>query len=1062
MRLRTLFQTNQISREDSIAYLFSLLSKEPHFIQNGSFLVKEMLANGLVSKGGLNSLTNAMSNLRNFIGMKLFEIQQIPESGIVEWLVKNISNMVHYFSLLFNMPVVHLISKNIGKTDVYCLNAKNTKDEALAPQNRVNFMIFIHEERFEINLALITETEVQAIVNHQVDMLLTSEEGENQIEIQEEAVNVQKRDYPEFLGQQAQNLFQSKMPKIEIKQQTQNCLANRQMNRTPIRAMRPVQSQSNFAQFSQQRSFYTNTIEQQDTETVVSVQKESQNGSFMNQESSPTNLKAKQAQNSQLLSRTPLNLRSGTMSNDYFTQQSKLRRQSHQPSSQLVKSSSKNKRRPKILNYTKRNLSHAKQKGSMGKLNPMMSAIQNQTNLLVASKGKEKIDQNLKGFQHYLKGDQSEFQHQSYSINMHTFSNNLIELSKLPQMKTPACSAAKQAKNIEIEEFESLEDETENLSNPEEPNVEVHNINIEIPADFSVNESSKKKQPVVNHISSTKKLQHTASLNKIEHSQISGTGQKISVLSRRLSTLKKQDRSTSKLSNFNSVSSQPRSPYIQKTPVHNQSNPHCEILVEDQSKQVKTPSVLDRTLSRRQSRNPKTASNQFLQPQVGSKTIEISFDGKSIIGTENEKSETNLRRNLSVNSINSIQHQHSALRSQLRGNISVYQPDQGASHLKERPINTQKLQSPENGNHFNKMAELKTQIERIVECKEVRTTSRNVTIQNVNVVNKGDPSRKIMKNMTRNKSTVSVSRRVRKNIFKDNRLFVGTIQQQSNKSAHTSSRKNILNSTKLNLTNKKRPSLNQNHTQTPSRPITNNSNNGSILGRATNSNNKVTTSNRVLVKSPSQQVYVQKVNHPNPYQLADAKFTPIRIHSQNIQRRPSRQILGNSNNQSLLPKSIDKLPQSKPIGHWNHHIRSFQVDGVTISKQFHISNSQKQARLPQNLTRNNMNRRHSSNQNLLLKSDEEKNWDSLKKKITRKLTLQNLHDGSSLGEMEKQHNTISKRGETLTLKKKGSKNHLRSTLDTFDMNVEMPGFMGDLDDCLNQMDKNFNILDQIL
>lgn len=88
------------------------------------------------------------------------------------------------------MPVVHLISKNIGKTDVYCLNAKNTKDEALAPQNRVNFMIFIHEERFEINLALITETEVQAIVNHQVDMLLTSEEGENQIEIQEEAVNV--------------------------------------------------------------------------------------------------------------------------------------------------------------------------------------------------------------------------------------------------------------------------------------------------------------------------------------------------------------------------------------------------------------------------------------------------------------------------------------------------------------------------------------------------------------------------------------------------------------------------------------------------------------------------------------------------------------------------------------------------------------------------------------------------------------------------------------------------------------------------------------------------------
>lgn len=74
MRLRTLFQTNQISREDSIAYLFSLLSKEPHFIQNGSFLVKEMLANGLVSKGGLNSLTNAMSNLGNFIGMKLFEI----------------------------------------------------------------------------------------------------------------------------------------------------------------------------------------------------------------------------------------------------------------------------------------------------------------------------------------------------------------------------------------------------------------------------------------------------------------------------------------------------------------------------------------------------------------------------------------------------------------------------------------------------------------------------------------------------------------------------------------------------------------------------------------------------------------------------------------------------------------------------------------------------------------------------------------------------------------------------------------------------------------------------
>jgi hypothetical protein len=74
LRLKNLFQTNQISREDSVAYLFSLLSKETDFIENGTFLIKEILANGLIHEGGLNSLSNAMSNLRNFIGMNLFEI----------------------------------------------------------------------------------------------------------------------------------------------------------------------------------------------------------------------------------------------------------------------------------------------------------------------------------------------------------------------------------------------------------------------------------------------------------------------------------------------------------------------------------------------------------------------------------------------------------------------------------------------------------------------------------------------------------------------------------------------------------------------------------------------------------------------------------------------------------------------------------------------------------------------------------------------------------------------------------------------------------------------------
>jgi hypothetical protein len=69
---------------------------------------------------------------------------------------------------------------------------------------------------------------------------------------------------------------------------------------------------------------------------------------------------------------------------------------------------------------------------------------------------------------------------------MKNFSHNIKELSKLPQMQTPINSTAKKAKNIEIAEFESLENFEDNFSNPEEPPKD-KNINVEIPGNFSMN-----------------------------------------------------------------------------------------------------------------------------------------------------------------------------------------------------------------------------------------------------------------------------------------------------------------------------------------------------------------------------------------------------------------------------------------------------------------------------------------------------------------------------------------------------------------------------------------------
>ena len=45
-------------------------------------------------------------------------------------------------------------------------------------------MIYINEDKFEINMALITETEVQAVMNHQVDLAGISENNEDETKLQ--------------------------------------------------------------------------------------------------------------------------------------------------------------------------------------------------------------------------------------------------------------------------------------------------------------------------------------------------------------------------------------------------------------------------------------------------------------------------------------------------------------------------------------------------------------------------------------------------------------------------------------------------------------------------------------------------------------------------------------------------------------------------------------------------------------------------------------------------------------------------------------------------------------
>ena len=74
--------------------------------------MKEVLANGLTGQGGLQALIPSMSNLRNLIGINLFEAKDAPATHTLQWIVKNISNMVHYFSLVFDFSLMLVISKN--------------------------------------------------------------------------------------------------------------------------------------------------------------------------------------------------------------------------------------------------------------------------------------------------------------------------------------------------------------------------------------------------------------------------------------------------------------------------------------------------------------------------------------------------------------------------------------------------------------------------------------------------------------------------------------------------------------------------------------------------------------------------------------------------------------------------------------------------------------------------------------------------------------------------------------------------------------------------------------
>jgi hypothetical protein len=174
LRLENLYKSMMISIDDAMKYLYTLVSQDKEFVQNCILVIKELLAHGLTLNGGLEGMNPEAMRLRNMIGAEMFRINTMPED-LVNWVPKNMMNLVKFLSFLLNLKQVETITQNKGSSKTYTFNENGNGDCSLVSS-------WVYVDDLCITLGIITGTECFNVANHDVIVVPQSPENSQKIE----------------------------------------------------------------------------------------------------------------------------------------------------------------------------------------------------------------------------------------------------------------------------------------------------------------------------------------------------------------------------------------------------------------------------------------------------------------------------------------------------------------------------------------------------------------------------------------------------------------------------------------------------------------------------------------------------------------------------------------------------------------------------------------------------------------------------------------------------------------------------------------------------------------
>ena len=170
MRLENLTKSIQICKSDAMKYLYQIVAQDPKFVDNCVLVVKELLAHGLELNGGLSSMDSRTMQIRNSIGMDLFQRRNLPQE-MTPWLVNNSRLLIGYMSRLFGICQTQCLAYSKGSATV-----EKFSEGGELPEEWVSSWVYIDDD--SITLALLTAAECQPVQNYEVRVVPSSAEKE--------------------------------------------------------------------------------------------------------------------------------------------------------------------------------------------------------------------------------------------------------------------------------------------------------------------------------------------------------------------------------------------------------------------------------------------------------------------------------------------------------------------------------------------------------------------------------------------------------------------------------------------------------------------------------------------------------------------------------------------------------------------------------------------------------------------------------------------------------------------------------------------------------------------